>query len=78
MAIAEHFPEYPPYAGAHAEVIPHLTVAQTQDAPFDDLAEIERHLPIQCVAREAWLMMEDGDHRWSTRSRFVFADGARG
>ena len=58
MAIAEHFPEYPPYAGAHAEVIPHLTVAQTQDAPFDDLAEIERHLPIQCVAREAWLMME--------------------
>jgi 2'-5' RNA ligase len=77
MAIAERFPEYPPYAGVHAEVIPHLTVAQTQDAPFDDLAEIERHLPIQCVAREAWLMMEDDEHRWNTRSRFALAASDR-
>jgi 2'-5' RNA ligase len=77
MAIAERFPAYPPYAGAHADVIPHLTVAQTDDGPFDDLAELEHRLPIPCVAREAWLMVEDGEHRWSTRSRFQLADAAR-
>ena len=77
MAIAQHFPAYPPYAGAHTEVIPHLTVAQSPDAPADELEAIESQLPIRCIAREAWLMVEGGDHRWSTRSRFAFADSAR-
>jgi 2'-5' RNA ligase len=76
-AIAERFPGYPPYAGAHAEVIPHLTVAQSPDAPAAELAEIERHLPIRCVAREAWLMVEDDERRWRTRLRFPFAGSAR-
>jgi 2'-5' RNA ligase len=77
MAIAERFPAYPPYGGAHADVIPHLTVAQTPDAPTDELAEIERHLPIRCVAREASLMVEDDEHRWRTRTRFALTDGRR-
>lgn len=77
MAIVERFPEHPPYSGAHAEVIPHLTVAQSPDAPIDELAEIERHLPIPCVAREAWLMVEDDDHHWRKRSRFPLAGSAR-
>jgi 2'-5' RNA ligase len=77
LAIAEHFPAYPPYGGAHLNVIPHLTVAQSPDAPADELEEIERHLPIRCIARETWLMVEGGNHRWSTRSRFAFADSAR-
>jgi 2'-5' RNA ligase len=76
-AIAERFPAYPPYEGAHAELIPHLTVAQTPDAPADELAEIERHLPIRCVAREVWLMVEDDEHLWHTRTRFALADGER-
>jgi 2'-5' RNA ligase len=77
MAIAEHFPAYPPYGGVYADVIPHLTVAQTPDAPADELAEIERHLPIRCVAREAWLMVERDDGHWTTRSRFALTDGER-
>jgi len=77
MAIAEHFPAYPPYGGVYADVIPHLTVAQTADAPADELAEIERHLPIRCVAREAWLMVEDDEQRWHRRARFPFAGSAR-
>ena len=77
MAIAERFPAYPPYGGVFADVIPHLTVAQTPDAPADELAEIERHLPIRCVAREAWLMVEGDDQRWNTRSRFALTDGKR-
>jgi hypothetical protein len=76
-AFSERFPAYPPYGGAHADVIPHLTVAQTPDVPADELAEIERHLPIACLAREAWLMVEDEDHRWRPRSQFALGDGAR-
>ena len=75
MAIAERFPAYPPYGGTHAEVIPHLTVAQSPDAPADELAEIERHLPIRCVARETWLMVEDDEHRWRNHLRFAL-DGS--
>ena len=76
-AFAERFPAYPPYGGAHADVIPHLTVAQSPDVPVDELAEIESHLPIRCFARETWLMVEDKDHHWRARSRFALADGAR-
>lgn len=75
MAIAERFPAYPPYGGTHAEVIPHLTVAQSPDAPAAELAEIERHLPIRCVARETWLMVEDDEHRWRNHRRFAL-DGS--
>jgi 2'-5' RNA ligase len=75
-AVGGPFPEYPPYGGIHAEVIPHLTVAQAP-VSTDELAEVERHLPIRCVAREAWLMAEDDDRRWSTRSRFALTDGGR-
>jgi len=76
-AITERFPAYLPYGGAHTDVIPHLTVAQSPDAPTDELVEIERHLPIRCVARETWLMIEDDEGRWRTRSRFPFAGSAR-
>lgn len=76
-AITERFPSYLPYGGAHADVIPHLTVAQSADAPADELADIERHLPIRCVARETWLMVEDDDHRWRTHARFALAGSAR-
>src|SRR5262249_15299313 len=55
--------------------IPHLTVAQSPDAPADELAEIERHLPIRCVARETWLMVEDDEHRWRNHRRFAL-DGS--
>jgi 2'-5' RNA ligase len=75
-AFGDPFPDYPPYGGIHAEVIPHLTVAQTP-VSTDELAEVERHLPIRCVAREAWLMVEGDDRQWSTRSRFALTDGAR-
>jgi 2'-5' RNA ligase len=76
-AITERFPAYLPYGGAYADLIPHLTVAQSPDAPATELTEINRHLPIECVARETWLMAEDEDDRWRTRSRFTLARSAR-
>jgi 2'-5' RNA ligase len=75
-AFGDEFPDYPPYGGIHAELIPHLTVAQDPDAPADDMADIRGNLPITCRAREIWLMCEDADHRWRRRSTFPLADGA--
>jgi 2'-5' RNA ligase len=57
---AERFPEYPPYGGAHDEMIPHVTVAHTEDrrARADAAASVARSLPIVCNANEVWLMHE--------------------
>ena len=39
-AVVQEFPDYPPFGGQHAEVVPHLTVGN--GAPLDDLLEAER------------------------------------
>lgn len=75
-ALTVRFPEFRPYGGIHAEVIPHLTVAQNPAAPAAEIAQLRDHLPIACHASELWLMSEDDDHRWRTRSTFALADGA--
>jgi len=73
-ALADRFPSFPPYGGAHPEVIPHLTVAQDPDTPTKELTEISRHLPIACAAREIWLMVEGDDGRWHKQSTFSLVD----
>lgn len=54
-AVCERFPEYPPYGGVHAEVVPHLTVGD--GAPAAELrraAEIVRgQLPISTAVAAA-------------------------
>jgi 2'-5' RNA ligase len=64
-ASAARWPEYPPYDGAFAEVIPHLTVGLAR-------LRLELALPIACVAREVVLLEEGADARWHTRRRFPF------
>ena len=68
QALADAFPDYPPYAGAHDDVIPHLTIAQ--DVPDDYYAAAEHALPgmlpIRDVAREAWLIGHTPDQPWHT------------
>ncbi len=34
-AVSEAFPQHPPYGGAHADVVPHLTVAERRLADLD-------------------------------------------
>ena len=66
-ALAQAFAD-PPYAGAVAEVVPHLTVASHHDAPMDKIrADVAGALPIAARADEAWLMRIDG--RWRTHAR---------
>jgi len=67
-ALAAAFPDYPPYEGVHAEVIPHVTVAS--DVP-DDYFDAAAHalpalLPIRDVAREAWLIGHTPERSWHT------------
>jgi 2'-5' RNA ligase len=73
--LAREFPAHPPYGGLHEEVIPHLSVAQCEDAHV--LARIEeeirRKLPIEAVAGEAQLM-EHAPVGWRVRRTFSSLD----
>jgi len=61
-AVAQRFPDYPPYEGAFDEPIPHLTIT-VQDVP----------LPIAGRATEVLLLEEsEVDGSWSERRRFPF------
>jgi len=64
-AVAQRWPDYPPYEGAFDEPIPHLTVSEQ---PID----LSPPLPIACHAGELTLIEEDDDGMWTTRARFPF------
>jgi diadenosine tetraphosphate (Ap4A) HIT family hydrolase/2'-5' RNA ligase len=74
-AVVERYPDYPPYGGSFPEVIPHLTIADVDDA--EKLANIEREfrqqhgvrLPVKATASEA-LLIENSSGRWETRHTF--------
>ena len=73
-SIVARFPDAPPYNGEHAETIPHLTVAQVEEAAVAAIkADFHAHaapaLPLQARAREIWLM-DNAEVRWKTRAVF--------
>jgi 2'-5' RNA ligase len=69
--IFERHPAYPPYEGAHDEVVPHLTVALGDDSVQDEVeAALTPHLPIEAEAREVTLLAEDESGRWQIGERF--------
>lgn len=72
--LAERWPTFPPYGGAYATVVPHLTVADHVGAKVMDLvsASLAGQLPIHCRATEAWLMCSDEEGIWSRRASFGF------
>jgi 2'-5' RNA ligase len=73
-AVYARYPDRPPYGGAHADVVPHCTVADTDRSEVLDAAEadVRPRLPIAGTAREAWLVELVGG-RWSVRARLPFA-----
>jgi hypothetical protein len=67
------FPEHPPYAGTIDEVIPHLTVAETDSGPLDEiLVEARATLPFEATADALEVLAEGDDGRWRRRSRLPF------
>jgi 2'-5' RNA ligase len=68
-AVAERWPEHPPYEGAFDEPIPHLTVSET---PID----VNVQLPIAARAGEVTLIEEEeATGRWTKRRAYTL--GAR-
>jgi 2'-5' RNA ligase len=72
MAIWRQFPEMPPYGGRHPDVVPHLTVAQLDDARRLDhvarefLGACQGHLPVLATVAEVALM-DNASGRWRVR-----------
>jgi hypothetical protein len=74
-ALWRAFPDYPPYEGIHDEVVPHATVAESDDGAFLSriTAELEPELPLPCRAETATIVERGADLRW--RPRVAFALG---
>jgi 2'-5' RNA ligase len=72
-ALHARFPQWPPYGGEFAEVVPHATLGEEVDGPAVR-AEIERrvapHLPRRCQARDVSLLEEFAPGRWRECKRF--------
>ena len=67
--VSARFPDYPPYRGRHAELIPHLTIGDT--APVEALhaaaRAVEPHLPIEAYIRTALVIQgSDAPGSWQT------------
>jgi 2'-5' RNA ligase len=61
-ALVERWPSWPPYGGAHAEVIPHATVTLGQEeSALDEIEQaLQARLPLEVAATEACLITFDG------------------
>jgi 2'-5' RNA ligase len=68
--LASAFPDYPPYGGAFAGVIPHVTLADDDAARMDrNEAEARANLPFRRRVGGATLIVEGADGRWRTLRR---------
>jgi 2'-5' RNA ligase len=72
-AVWRRFPEAPPFAGAHADVVPHLTIGH--DAPKHVLAQaaeaVAGHLPIRATVDAVRLIAGAPEpDSWHTLSEF--------
>jgi 2'-5' RNA ligase len=69
-ALAHAFPDFPPYAGEFAEIVPHITVAQGADDVLTAAErELEAQLPVQSRVERAWLV-EDAVGGWRRHTAF--------
>ncbi len=71
-AVFEAHPDYPPYGGAFAATVPHLTAAEGDDEILSKAeADILPSLPIEAEAREVLLIeeVEPDSARWRERAR---------
>lgn len=73
LAVWNRYPQTPPYSGKHANIVPHLTIAQLANGrELDRVAEefakpsLEK-LPIHTTATEVALM-DNGSGRWQIRA----------
>lgn len=72
QALIEAFPDYPPYDGAHDMIVPHATVAVSEDDAFLSriAVALEPRLPVRCRAEAAAMVERGSDFRWSLRREY--------
>jgi hypothetical protein len=63
-ALAERFPDWPPYGGAYDTIVPHLTI--------ESAAQVVAPLPVHVRAREAILLEHLDGERWEPVASFPF------
>jgi 2'-5' RNA ligase len=69
-ALVNAFPDFPPYAGEFAEIIPHVTVAQGDDEVLAAAEqELGAQLPVKSRVERAWLV-EDAAGGWRRHTAF--------
>jgi 2'-5' RNA ligase len=69
-ALVNAFPDFPPYAGEFAQIVPHITVAQGDDEVLAATErELEAHLPVKSRVERAWLV-EDAAGGWRRHTAF--------
>ena len=67
-ALVRRFPDHPPYDGAFAEIVPHLTVAQSA---FDEaVVSVEMRLPLRSRAERAVLLEHAEAEHWREVASF--------
>jgi 2'-5' RNA ligase len=80
--IVERYPETPPYGGAFAEIVPHLTVAQMGnfqrlDKITDEFREAaQKKLPISARVNTVSLM-DNSSRYWKVRAQFSLGSDQR-
>jgi 2'-5' RNA ligase len=71
-ALIQRFPGYPPYGGAFNEIVPHLTVAQSE---FDEaVSTLEPWLPLSTRAERAVLLEQVQAAHWRELATFDLED----
>jgi 2'-5' RNA ligase len=69
--LAAAFPDHPPYEGAHADIVPHLTVAFGDEAMLDRLERkvVRAGIAVRRRVEAIEVIAEDGTGRWHARWR---------
>ncbi|MFI0928537.1 2'-5' RNA ligase family protein [Streptomyces sp. NPDC021012] len=77
-AIADRWPEAPPYGGRFTEIVPHLTIAQGQeDAVLEDIeTDLAGSLPFTSHVSSVELIVYDGT-KWQERASFALGERSR-
>jgi 2'-5' RNA ligase len=75
--LVKSWPDCKPYNGAFVDIVPHLTVADKVDVATLSAVEdsLRGQLPIQCVAKEIWLLTSDDVGMWLKRASLSLAAG---
>jgi 2'-5' RNA ligase len=71
-ALVQQFPDQPPYGGAFAEIVPHLTIAQSG---LEEAAEtVQTRLPLRARAERAALLEQTQPDRWREIASFELGE----